>query len=66
MGTARWTPESRAGTPSSTSTRPAPTLYPGLGLAVIVDGDSVIVKFAAPLDLPMGQPGWSQRLASVR
>ncbi len=35
--------------------------YPGLGLAVFVDGDSVIVKLAAPLDLPIGQPGWDKR-----
>lgn len=35
--------------------------YPGLGLAVFVDGDSVIVKLAAPIDLPIGRPGWDKR-----
>ena len=42
--------------------------YPGLGLAVFVDGDSVIVKLAAPLDLPprparLGQAAGCRRLS---
>jgi hypothetical protein len=35
--------------------------YPGLSVDVEATGDRVVVRVAAPLDLPITPPGWSRR-----
>jgi hypothetical protein len=35
--------------------------YPGLQYGVTVEGDSVVVRVRAPLDLPLTPPGWTSR-----
>ncbi|MFY0407583.1 pilus assembly protein TadG-related protein [Solicola sp. PLA-1-18] len=39
----------------------APSQYPGLRWQVTPDGDAVRVRVAAPMDLPLGPPGWGDR-----
>jgi hypothetical protein len=35
--------------------------YPGLSVDVDASGDRVVVRVAAPLDLPITPPGWARR-----
>ena len=35
--------------------------YPGLSYRVSADSDRIVVRVAAPLDLPISPPGWEQR-----
>ena len=39
----------------------APGRYPGLSIDVEAAPDRVVVRLAAPLDLPITPPGWSRR-----